>query len=272
MGREKVIQMDSYRGETPKRKKRKLKKSVSRFTFATLLLLIVGMVFYISSSSSKLSMIYFEGLNYLTRSDVIKLSNIPENSKMISLDFKKISQNISEHPMVEQVSVKKENRSELVISITEKNVLGCVLQKDGYSYVLSDATLIDQTHFISQQCQGLVIYGLEEEQDTAPLTLFVKAITQMDPIFLNIIKEIRYEPIFGDSNRFSLYTIDGNTIKVNSYTMVDKLKYYQTMVDKVTELHGDLKGIYHLDVGDHFQPYSTSSNELPTTESDTSVE
>ena len=53
--------------------------------------------------------------------------------------------------------------------------------------------------------------------------------------------------------------MDGNTIIVNSYTMVNKLKYYQTMADKVQSLNGEVKGIYHLDVGDHFEPYEKMS-------------
>ena len=35
----------------------------------------------------------------------------------------------------------------------------------------------------------------------------------------NLIKEIHYEPMYGDINRFSLFLKDGNTINVNSYNI-----------------------------------------------------
>ena len=68
--------------------------------------------------------------------------------------------------------------------------------------------------------------------------------------------------MYGDINRFSLFLKDGNTINVNSYSMVNKLKYYQTMVDKVSSLYEGVKGTYHLDVGDYFEPYSSSGKVL----------
>ena len=88
----------------------------------------------------------------------------------------------------------------------------------------------------------------------------------LDPIFLNIIKEIHYKPLYGDNNRFSLFLSDGNTVNINSYSMVNKLNYYQTMADKVQSMYGDVKGIYHLDVGDHFEPYDESIDSVQKSE------
>ena len=92
--------------------------------------------------------------------------------------------------------------------------------------------------------------------------LFIESMMKLDPILINLIKEIHYEPLYGDNNRFSLFLQDGNTIKVNSYSMVEKLKYYQTMVDQVRQLSEGQCGTYYLDVGDYFEPYSGANSVL----------
>ena len=132
-----------------------------------------------------------------------------------------------------------------------------------YGYVLSDGRLIANDQAINVTCQGTVIYGLTKETlKESILSLFIQSMTKLDPILINLIKEIHYEPMYGDNNRFSLFLKDGNTINVNSYSIVNKLKYYQTMVDKVSSLYEGVKGTYHLDVGDYFEPYSSSGKVL----------
>ncbi|MGL4372732.1 MAG: cell division protein FtsQ/DivIB [Turicibacter sp.] len=247
--------MNTYTQLNSRRKKRRLKKRIARIIFGLLLLCCIGGILYLFSPLSKLSIIYYEGLDYLTRSDIMKLTHVEENQSLFTIDKEEISKNIKSHPLVDKVTVTKEGMNGLGINVVEKNVLGCILKNESYQYVLDDGTLIDASYFQSATCQGLVIYGFENEEDLSHLALFVESISKIEPILVDLIKEIRYEPMFGDKNRFSLFLIDGNTVKVNSYSMPDKLKYYQTMADKVKELHGDIKGTYNLDVGDNFQPY-----------------
>lgn len=49
--------------------------------------------------------------------------------------------------------------------------------------------------------------------------------------------------------------------------MVEKLKYYQTMVDQVQRLSDGQCGTYYLDVGDYFEPYS-GANQVPLGDQD----
>ncbi len=141
--------------------------------------------------------------------------------------------------------------------------MGCVELDSGFRYVLSDGKLVENNQSVKVTCQGTVIYGLTEETlEESILSLFIQSMAELEPTFINLIKEIHYQPMYGDINRFSLFLKDGNTVNVNSYSMVNKLKYYQTMVDKVASLYEGVKGTYHLDVGDHFEPYSSSEKFL----------
>ena len=123
--------------------------------------------------------------------------------------------------------------------------------------------MIEQSNTLDVVCPGTIIYGLTEKTLKEPvLELFIESMMKLDPILINLIKEIHYEPLYGDNNRFSLFLQDGNTIKVNSYSMVEKLKYYQTMVDQVRQLSEGQCGTYYLDVGDYFEPYSGANSVL----------
>ena len=74
MEAKKVIQIEKYRKHTKNKPKKRLKKKIKNFFFSLFIILIVGSVFYFTSSMSKLSMIYFDGLNYVSRSQLIEMT------------------------------------------------------------------------------------------------------------------------------------------------------------------------------------------------------
>lgn len=267
MEAKKVVPMERYREKSKNKPKKRLKKKMRSFFFSLFIILIVGSIFYFTSSLSKLSVIYFEGLHYVSRSELIHLTGLTYQDYFLQLDTQKIAEDILKHPLVTSVDVKKTGLNQLNIEVKEKDIIGCVELDGGFRYVLSDGTLIENDQAIKVTCQGTVIYGLTEENlKESILSLFIESMTKLDPILINLIKEIHYEPMYGDVNRFSLFLKDGNTINVNSYSMVNKLKYYQTMVDTVSGLYEGVKGTYHLDVGDYFEPYSGSEKVLLSSE------
>lgn len=263
MEAKKVVRMEQYRQKSNHRPKKRLKKKFKGFFFSLFIIVIVGSVFYFTSSISKLSMVYFEGLNYVSRSELMKLSGLSYQERFLTLDTQQIAQDILTHPLITDVHVKKKGINQLLVEVQEKDIIGCVEMDDGFRYVLSDGQLVEDDQAVKVSCQGTVIYGLTEEAlKNSILSLFIQSVTKLDPIFVTLIKEIHYEPMYGDINRFSLFLKDGNTVNVNSYSMVNKLKYYQTMVDKVSSLYEGIKGTYHLDVGDHFEPYTSTEKVL----------
>ena len=263
MAVKKVVSIEQYRQKSKNKPKKRLKKKVKSFFFSLFIILIVGSIFYFTSSLSKLSVIYFEGLHSVSRSELIHLTGLTYQDYFLELDTEKIATDILKHPLITNVTVKKTGLNQLNIEVKEKDIIGCVELDGGFRYVLSDGRLIANDQAINVTCQGTVIYGLTKETlKESILSLFIQSMTKLDPILINLIKEIHYEPMYGDINRFSLFLKDGNTINVNSYSMVNKLKYYQTMVDKVSSLYEGVKGTYHLDVGDYFEPYSSSGKVL----------
>lgn len=263
MEAKKVIQIEKYRKHTKNKPKKRLKKKIKNFFFSLFIILIVGSVFYFTSSMSKLSMIYFDGLNYVSRSQLIEMTGLSYHDYFWSLDIDKITESIAKHPLILDVKVKREGLNRLSIDVKEKDVLGCAEIDKELRYILSDGKLIENNQSEPVVCQGTVLYGLTEDSvEESILSLFIQSMTKLDSIFINLIKEIHYEPKYGDVNRFSLFLKDGNTVNVNSYSMGNKLKYYQTMVEKVESLYQGTKGTYHLDVGDYFEPYEGSEKVI----------
>lgn len=257
----KVVKMEQYRHKYNNKPKKRLKKKLKGFFFSLFIILIIGSIFYFTSSMSKLSMIYFDGLNYVSRSELMKLTGLSYQDRFLTLDSQQIEENVLNHPLIIDATVKKKAFNQLFIEVQEKDVIGCVELDGGFRYVLSDGQLVEDNQSVKVTCQGTVIYGLTNEAlKNSILSLFIQSVTKLDPVFVNLIKEISYEPMYGDVNRFSLFLKDGNTIKVNSYSMVNKLNYYQTMVDQVSKLYEGVKGTYHLDVGDHFEPYTNEES------------
>ena len=231
MEKGKVVEFSRIKNQKVNKPKKRLKKKIKGFFFSLFIMMVIGGMFYFASPVSRLSVIYFNGLNYVKRSELLEMTQLT-----------------------------RDGLNRLKIDVTEKDIVGCAQINNQFEFVLSDGQTIQNQYNLKAQCEGLMIYGLPDyEENQSVLKLFVKSLMKVDLVFRNIIKEIHYSPLYGDNNRFSLFLMDGNTIIVNSYTMVNKLKYYQTMADKVQSLNGEVKGIYHLDVGDHFEPYEKMS-------------
>ncbi|MDE5977166.1 MAG: FtsQ-type POTRA domain-containing protein [Turicibacter sp.] len=263
MNPKKVISLDRYYHKNRNKPKKRLKKKMQGFFFSLFIIMIVGVIFYFTSPASKLSMIYFEGLNYVSRAELLALTGLSYDDYFLKLDTKKIEADILTHSLITDVMVKRIGFNQLRIEIKEKDIVGCVDLDGKLHYVLSDGELMTDDQMINETCRGIVIYGITNDAlKESVLSLFIQSMTELDSTFVNLIKEIQYQPLYGDIHRFSLFLTDGNTINVNSYTMVNKLKYYQTMVNQVSNLGDSIKGIYHLDVGDYFEPYSSTEKVL----------
>lgn len=260
MEKGKVVEFSRSKNQKVNKPKKRLKKKIKGFFFSLFIMMIIGVVFYFASPISRLSVIYFNGLNYVKRSELLEMTHLNYDELFVSLDLKEIETSIQSHPLIKAAKVTREGLNRLNVEVTEKDIVGCAQINQEFQFVLSDGQTIQNNYNLKAQCEGLMIYGLpDDEGNQSVLKLFVKSLMNVDSVFRNIIKEIHYSPLYGDNNRFSLFLMDGNTIIVNSYTMVNKLKYYQTMADKVQSLNGEVKGIYHLDVGDHFEPYEGMS-------------
>ena len=252
MNERKIVdfRQQSFQKKTSKKQKKKPKN----FFFSLFMSAFILSILYFASPWSRLAVIYFEGAALLNRFDLIELSGIRENASVPFLNFRSIEQKLTAHPLVEAAEVSLAGLNRLSVAIQEKEVMACANIGGTLYHILANGQTMQKYENVLPACRGLIIYGLTEEaRHGNVLSLFVGNLSQLDPLFVSLVNHIDYEPQWGNMHRFSLSMRDGNTVIVDSHTMVEKLERYQTWVSSVGE--GNL-GIFNFDVGNVFQPFS----------------
>jgi len=261
MDQKNVVKINKTSNLSSKKPPKRLRKKLKNFFFSLFIFLVVLIIFYFASPISQLSVIYFNQLNHISRSTLIELTGLTENERFITINLQEIEEKLKSHSLVEQASVMRKGINSLEIQVTEKQIMGCVDIEGEFMYVLNDGQTISESNEVNILCQGIMISGLTQtELDESILSLFVSSLANVNPFFFSLIEAIEYEPKFGDVNRFSLFLKDGNTVIVNSYTMVDRLDLYQEYVEWISIKRGEgVNGTFNLDVGLFFEPYIPSN-------------
>ena len=261
MSQKKIIDISKAR-KLRKIPPKSLKKKMKNFFFSASISTVVLVIFYFSSSYSRLSVMYFNKVEFVSRSTLVELTELSEADFFLFLNLRDIEKNLELHPLIENATVRRRGINSLMIQIEEQKIVGCVDVEGEMKYVLGDGQTMSEDDGVNVVCRGIIIHGItNEELEAATLSLFVKALSEVNPIFISLIEEIRYEPQFGDDNRFSLLLKDGNIVKVNSYSMADRLLAYQNMVEHVADRLGEgVTGVFNLDVGIFFQPHGVSES------------
>lgn len=236
--------------------KKQQKKMLPYFITGTVVLAMIS-VFYFNSSLSKLNMISFEGNTFLSKGTILELTGLKYEHFVLSIRPTALAKQIENHPLVSRASVKLNGLNDLKIEVEEEQVLGCVSHSNGVSLLLSTGALVDESLAGGQACHGIFFYEVDHLPDEMNLIYLTNALSELGEEFLALIDSIYYEPDFGDQYRFSLHLKDGNVVKVNTYTMVEKLKYYPTLVKNVKATYGEVHGTFHLDVGDRFEVHES---------------
>lgn len=207
--------------------------------------------------------IQIEGQYVLSRQEILNQLAVDWKKSTFQWDLTDLEKQIKSDSLIESVEVHRKGLNGLKIEIKEKPLMGCLEINQDYYYVLETGEAI--TNQEAGTCQGITFKGVETEEGLESLKMFVQFLDEMDPAITSLIKEVIYEPIYGDNNRFSLFLSDGNTVKVNTYTMMKKMAYYPMLLAQVHQVYGEVKGEFHLDVGDSFNPYRNDDSSAANT-------
>lgn len=193
------------------------------------------------------------GQYVLGKQEILNRLSLDWKKSIFQLNLNELEENLKADSLVDSVDVSRNGLNGLSIQIQEKSLVGCLEINQHYYYVLETGESV--TNQEATTCQGITFKGIETEEGLESLRMFVQFLGEIDVTISSLIKEVVYEPLYGDVNRFSLFLSDGNTIKVNTYTMMKKMAYYPTLLAQVHQVYGDVRGEFHLDVGDSFNPY-----------------
>ena len=242
----KLSQQEALRKPRPKVRFRR-----ALFSFAITIAIII--VFYFSTSISRLGVINFDGLNMLTRSELINLAGISHDELFLGLNTNEIAVRIKGHPAINDVTVTRYGFNRLRINVTEYTVSVCALI-DGETYhLLTDGRYFHEDFGMRANCDGIMVHGLtRDELDAGIPSLFATQWLNVDFEIRNLIRLIEHDVKYGDMYRFSLSLVDGNTVKVTTHSMPESLSLYREIISAIEP---GVTGILHLDVGISFIPH-----------------
>lgn len=224
---------------------------------------LVG-TFYSHSSLSKIQSITFSGNTFLSKATVLELTGLSYDASVLSVRPSSMAKQIEAHPLVKTAKLSFKGLNEVVITIEEERVLGCVADDQRLKLLLPSGELVDSSVMNGQTCQGVFFYDMDNLPEDMNLLYLTTALNELSESFLALIDAVYYEPDLGDIYRFSIHLKDGNIIKVNTYTMAEKLSYYEELRQKVKATYGDVRGTFHLDVGDRFVVHESDLEEAIT--------
>jgi len=229
-----------------------------RAFFSFFIMIVILSVVYVATSHSRLGVVDFDGLNTLTRSELISLIDIGEDEFFLSIRLSEVQSSVEVHPVVSQANVTRVWPNRIRIEIIEHEVGACALVEGEMFHILTDGVLHHENAGMRANCDEMMIHGLTQyEVDAGVPSLFVRQLMRVDPEIRGLIQMIEHAPLYGDIYRFSLSMIDGNTVKVTSHTMLDYLNLYLVILEGLI-LEGfepGQTGILHLDVGNFFDPH-----------------
>lgn len=104
---------------------------------AILLVVILGFVYLLTNERFGVKTFEIIGADRLDPAEIAKMADIPYKTNVFRISSRAIGERIMESPYVETVKVQKKPPSSVLITVTEKRVIGYV-KRDGISYVLGE--------------------------------------------------------------------------------------------------------------------------------------
>lgn len=104
---------------------------------AILLVVVLGFVYLLTNERFGVKTFEIIGADRLDPAEIAKMADIPYKTNVFRISSRAISERIMENPYVDKVKVEKKPPSSVLITVTEKRVVGYV-KRDGISYVLGE--------------------------------------------------------------------------------------------------------------------------------------
>lgn len=226
-------------------KKKKKRLNVKR------LIVFILIIYLIVTGTLKLikepiKNIIIKGNYYVTDTEIIELANLKNYPAFISLNSKKIKNNLKTNKLITDVSIKRNLKFQVIITITEQKII-CLSRANNVLLLADGSSIPNNNEYLG--IPTLINYTKEDV-----LKDFLEGMGKLDYGTLSGISEIEYSPSKGkddsivDETRFLLKMNDGNQVYINTLRL-SNLKYYQ----KIYASLDNKKGILHLDSGSYLE-------------------
>src|SRR5699024_8522822 len=145
MEEEKIVSIEE---RIPKLKEKRRKKANRTLLFyLTLFFLLIAIIVYLQSPFSNVAYVAVEGNNVITDDQVIAFSELELDQNIWRMNKKSVEEKIKEHPVVKDVKVERKLPQTVLITVSEKRIVGYIKEKDYYLPILNDGVIITNTEY-----------------------------------------------------------------------------------------------------------------------------
>lgn len=221
-----------------KKKKKRVLKIKNICIFIGILILLIGIIYYIITMPIK--NIYIKGNNIISDNEIIESTNLYEYPSFILTSKKALIKSIKKNPYIKSIKINKKLGNIIEISIEEYLPI---------SITNEDKIIIDNGTILENSYNLMDLPILSSNIDNKDIyNNFTNKFSKINPNILRQISQIEYSPIEVDKDRFLLYMNDTNLIYI-TLTKINKLNKY----NKIKDVLEGKTGIIYLDSGNYVE-------------------
>ncbi|WP_407268065.1 cell division protein FtsQ/DivIB [Radiobacillus sp. PE A8.2] len=254
----------SIEDRIPKLKQARKKKANRRLIFyLSVFFLLISFIIYLQSPLSNVHNIEVSGNKFISNEEITTLSGITKESNYWVVNKESVIENIEAHPEIKSVEVRKKFPISIVISITELNRIGYILQEDRYIPVLENGDLLTANSLSNLNGDAPLLKGFSNSTYLQEMAVEIK---KLPDSIVQLISEISWQPKDGNPYKIIVYMNDGYEVEGSIRNFSNTMKAYPSVV---SQLEPGIKGIIYIsDGGAYFDPYVNSNEEEPVTKED----
>lgn len=212
-------------------------------------ILVLALSVYTISPFSKLTSVQVSGNHELTTREVEQATGIKPGTFIwwrLSHTSKVLKDSQKRNPQIKSLHVKLSGPQSVRIKITEYPTIGIVNHKGQQQLLLSNG----KYRPIKGNVDNFLHYSNFGGHYTH-LKIAARQVGQLSPAIRSSISDISYSPTKLDSDRLKIIMNDGNTVLVRADSLSKKMKYYPSIVSKMTG-----NGVINLQYGAYSYNYS----------------
>lgn len=245
----------SIEDRIPKLKQRRRKKANRRLVFyLSIFFLLICIIIYLQSPLSNIKSIEVTGNIYLSDEEVIQESHLSTDTNIWAVNLQKIEQQISKHPLVQNVVVNKKLPWTIEISLTEHAKVGYFKEDNDFYPILGNGAILSSVSQLNGDAPLLIDF-----KDDEYLIRMTKELNKLPKTILNLISEVHWKPVKENQNKIYLFMNDGYIVDGTIRNFAEKMQIYPSIV---SQLDPDSKGIIHIGVGAYFEQFNNVLDDV----------
>ncbi len=234
---------------------------LQRFFKRTMLILFMGVIGYQFTPFHRLQTLTISGNERIPTAELLMRLNLSHGSSLQLFNVEQQAQLLERHPLIENATLTKTPFGRLAIDLQEAEIVGCVQQGDAVHTLTAQGELYPPHLMPNLICDARKIEDLSQLTGATRLDLLADALSHLPASLVEQLHLIRFQPDYGDDNRYALYLKSGHILYVNAYTMKEKLLFFDELLAAVMTQYPETKGIFHLDVGDYYEVVEEAPRE-----------